>query len=149
MGIDRGKGGIHGEQRKSNKPGPRQRSKKPPRSRILIPRRPLRMEPRMMQHNQVAHTTNRQPNPPHLLMARKTAQKSGGQHDEIRRDSDDQVRARQAGDEGEIEQDEWSGEGPVDVAQPEDLAVEVVCCVGDVCVVVGYEVAAVGEALAC
>ncbi len=101
----------------------------------------------MMQHNQVARTTNRQPDPPHLLMTRKAAQKSGGQHDKIRRDSDDQVGARQAGDEGEIEQDEWSAEGPVDVAQPEDLAVEVVCYVGDVLVVVGYVVVGVGEAL--
>lgn len=81
-------------------------------------------------------------------MTRKTAQKSGGEHDKVRRDSDDQARARQAGDEGEIEQDEGSGEGPVDVAQPEDLAVEVVCYVGDVFVVVGYGAVGVGEALA-
>lgn len=139
---------IHGEQRKRNKPGPGQGAEKLPRPGIHVPRRPLRMEPRMMQHHQVARTNHRQPNPPHLLMAGKTAQQAGGQHDEIRRDSDDQVRAGEAGDEGEVEQDEGGGQGPVDVAQPEDLAVEVVCCVGDVFVVVGYGVVGVGDALA-
>lgn len=106
------------------------------------------MKPRMMQHNQVARTNNRQPNPPHLLMPGKTAQQPRSQHDEIRRDGDDQVRAGEAGDEGEVEQDEWGGKCPVYEAQPEDLAVEVVGCVGDVFVVVGYVVVGVGEALA-
>lgn len=95
---------IHREQRKSNEPRPRQRPKESPRLRILAPRRPLRMEPPVMQHNQKRQTTNHQPHPAHRRMPRKRTQHARRQHDEIRRDSSQQMPAGQAGDEGEIDE---------------------------------------------
>lgn len=96
---------IHREQRKSNKPRTRQRPKEPPRLRILIPRRPLRMETPMMQHNQVTRTTNHQPNPAHPRVTRKRTQQPRHKHDEVRRDSGDKVRPGKTRDERKVEQD--------------------------------------------
>lgn len=77
---------IHREQRKRKKSQPGQRRKKPLRPHILIPRRALRMEPPMVHKHQIRQTTNNQPNPAHLRMAREATQHARRKHDEIRRD---------------------------------------------------------------
>lgn len=59
----------------------------------------------MVQHHQVGQTTNRQPDPSLLGVARKSTQQARGQHDEVRRDSSEQVPARQTGDEREIDEE--------------------------------------------
>lgn len=66
----------------------------------------------------------------------------------MRRDGDQQIRAGEAGYQGEIDEEEWDGQGPVHVAEPEHLAEVVVACVGDVFVGVSDADVFVGCALA-
>lgn len=102
----------------------------------------------MMQHSQVRRTSQNQPPPSRPRVASEGAEDPTSEHDILRRDTDQQVCAGQTGDEGEVYEEEGRGEGPVDVAQPEDLAEVFVADVGnvfvlvsDVCVFVGYALA--------
>ena len=55
-------------------------------------------------------------------------------HEHVGSDGDEDVGSVQAGQESEIEEEEWGGHAPVDVSSPEDLAEDVLKGVRDVLV---------------
>jgi len=95
-----------------------------------------------MHDRQVRDAADREPDPAAGIVRRKAAKGARDEHDQVRRDGDDQVRAVQTGQEGEVDQDQRRGQGPVDVAQPVHLAEDVAVRVRDV--PVGFAQAVVG-----
>lgn len=81
-------------------------------------------------------------------MTGKGAEDPAGQHDPLSRDGNQQIRARETGYQGEVGEEEGCGQGPVEVAQPEDLAEVLVAGVGDMFVGVFDVGVFVGYALA-
>ena len=57
-------------------------------------------------------------------------EQTGEDHDDIGDDGNEDIRPAQTGEEGQIEQQERGGDGPVDVADPEDLSVDMLDGVG-------------------
>lgn len=84
---------VHREQGKHHEGRPRKRPEEASQLRILILRRPLRMESRMVQHNQIPHTGQRQPSPSGPSMSRKSAQNSGRKHDIVSSDCAQEISA--------------------------------------------------------
>jgi hypothetical protein len=62
--------------------------------------------------------------------------RTGENHDQIGNDGHDDVSTRHASEETEIEEQQRSGQAPVDVTSPVDLAVDLGECVWDVVVLV-------------
>lgn len=91
----------------------------------------------MVQHDQVAHTADGQPHPALWGITGERAQQARAQHDKVGGNGGNQVGAGQTGHEGKVDQDERGGNSPVEVTQPQDLAVNILGGVGDVFVVVG------------
>jgi len=63
-------------------------------------------------------------------------EEAGQDHDEISEDEQDNVAAAEASQKGEVEEEQWGGQAPVDIASPEDLAVDVLVGVWDSVLVV-------------
>jgi hypothetical protein len=61
------------------------------------------------------------PDPAALIMC-ECSRKSGGEHDQICGNGDEEVCAIESAEEGDVDQDERSGYNPVEVSDPEDLA---------------------------
>lgn len=81
-------------------------------------------------------------------MSSKGAENPTSKHNPQPRDSNQQIRAGKTGDEGEVCEEQGHGQGPVYIAQPEDLAEVFVTGVGGVLVGVFYVRVIVGYALA-
>jgi hypothetical protein len=64
----------------------------------------------------------------------ESSKETGQDHDQVGDDGHDDVSTRHASKETEIENEERSGQAPVDVTGPEHLAVHLGECVGDVVV---------------
>ncbi|KXT18924.1 hypothetical protein AC579_3587 [Pseudocercospora musae] len=85
--------------------------------------------------NEVGGASNGVPAPLLWSALRAESSKETGQdHDDIGKDGDEDGATVQAGEKSQVEEKEWSGESPVDVAGPVDLAVKVVLGVWDVLV---------------
>lgn len=63
----------------------------------------------MVQHSQIRRTTQCQPAPSRPGVSSKGAEKPAGEHDILRRDANEQVRTGQAGDQGEVCEEEGGG----------------------------------------
>jgi len=71
---------------------------------------------------------------PSAFMLRKGAGESGDEHDEVRRDGNEKVGAVHARHEGEIYDNEWIRQDPVDISNPEYLTKILLPRVGDMLV---------------
>lgn len=60
-----------------------------------------------------------------VVVVGEAGEHAGQDHDQVGEDDDHDVVAIQAGKEGEVEEEKWGGDGPVDVAGPEEVAVNV------------------------
>jgi len=68
------------------------------------------------------------------LSSAKGGEETKEDHEQVGSDDDNDVSTAHASEEGKIKEEERSGQGPVNVASPEDLAVDVLDGVGDVLV---------------
>lgn len=105
------------------------------------------MKSHMMQYGQVRRTGQYQPPPSRLRVPGERAENARSEHDVLGCDSDEEVCAGQAGDQGEVCEEEGGCYGPVYVAEPEDLAEVFIAGVGDVFVGVFDVGMFVGDAL--
>ena len=55
----------------------------------------------------------------------KASKHAGQDHNEVGKDDNGDVVAVETSEEGKVEEEKWSSDGPVDVAGPEELAVDV------------------------
>lgn len=55
----------------------------------------------------------------------KASKHAGQDHDEVGENDDGNVVAVETSEEGKVEKEKWSGDGPIDVASPEELAMDV------------------------
>lgn len=101
----------------------------------------------LIDRNQIPDNANHEPNPPNRRMLREGAEHARAQKDKVAHDSHKQIRSRQTRQQGQIYQGERVRYEPVHVAQPEDLAEVVVCCVRDVFVGFQDGLVLVGDAL--
>jgi len=86
-------------------------------------------------YNKVGDASNGIPAP--LLgstLGTESGEETSQDHDQIGDDGDENAATVHAGQKSQIEEQEWSGDGPVNIAGPEDLAVDVVGGVWDVLV---------------
>jgi hypothetical protein len=116
----------HREQRENSNGRSRNRRKEPSSLCVLVHRRPLCVETNMVNHSQIGDTRDGQPDPAHTTVACKRAEETRGKHDQVGNDGHQEVCAWEAGDQGEVGEQERCCECPVHVAQPEDLS-DVVC----------------------
>jgi len=68
------------------------------------------------------------------LSSAESSEETKEDHEQVGDDDDNNVSTAHAREEGKIKEEERSGQGPVDVASPEDLAEDVLDGVGDVIV---------------
>lgn len=60
------------------------------------------------------------------------SKETGEDHDDVSNDGNEHAGTAQAGQEAEIEEEEWGGDTPVDIAGPVDLTVDGIVGVGEV-----------------
>jgi len=99
--------------------------------------------------NEVGNASNGVPAP--LLrstLATKGGEETGQNHDNIGNDSQKDVATAEAGKQSQVEEEKRSGQAPVDIAGPVNLAVDVVGGVRDVAVRVSDGGAVVADAVA-
>jgi hypothetical protein len=78
----------------------------------------------------------------------ESSEETGQDHDEIGNDGHDDVSTRHASQKTEIEDQEGSGQAPVNVTCPEDLAVDLGECVGNVVVLLADDGGLDGDTVA-
>lgn len=100
------------------------------------------------ENNQVGNAGNGVPAP--LLwgaLRAKGREETGQDHDHVGDDGNKDVAAWSAGQEHEIEEQEWRGDGPIDITSPVDLAEDVLVRVWDVLVLVRLDDVVVADAV--
>lgn len=67
------------------------------------------MESRVVDNSQIRNTAQRKPHPSLASVSSKGTEQARGQHDQIGRDGRNEIRAWQAGEQGDIHQQEGRG----------------------------------------
>ena len=83
------------------------------------------MDSQMPNNDKVSNTSNGIPAP--LLwsvLVTKGGEKAGKNHDEVGNNGHCDLSTIETSDEGQVEQEKWSGDAPVNVTSPVDLAVD-------------------------
>jgi hypothetical protein len=84
---------------------------------------------------EVGYTGNGVPSPlGRGALSAESSEETGQDHDNVGEDGHGKVSTVHASEETKVKKQERGGQGPVDVAGPEDLALNVVVCVGNVVV---------------
>lgn len=104
---------------------------------VLVAGGALTLKSHEVNQGQISDAADGEPDPTAGAGAGKRAEQPGPQHHPLGEDGVKQVGAGQARQQSQARQDQRRGEEPVDVAQPEDLAVEDLVGVGDVLVGLG------------
>ena len=86
----------------------------------------------MIDDSQVGDASNGVPAPLWSLLNGEGSEEAGKDHDNIGNDGNENVGTCKTGQEGEIEEEKGSGDAPIDVAGPVDLAVDDLLDIGDV-----------------
>lgn len=60
-----------------------------------------------------------------VVVVGEACKHAGQDHDQVGEDNDDDVVAVQASQEGKVHEEKWSGDGPVDIAGPQEVTVDV------------------------
>jgi len=81
-------------------------------------------------------------------LAAESGEKTGKDHDDVGNDDEESVSSRETGKKAEIEEEERSGQGPVNVTGPVDLTVDILGGVWDVLVALGDLGVVVGDTVA-
>ena len=82
------------------------------------------IEAQLVDNDQVRNTGNGIPSPLGTLLNLEGGKQTGKNHDDISNDGDKDVGSCKTGEEAEIEEQEGSGDAPVDIAGPVDLTVD-------------------------
>jgi len=90
------------------------------------------VESELVDNNQVGNARNGVPSPFGALIHGECSEETSQDHDDISNNSDEDVSTVETSQEGEIKEEEWGGESPVDVAGPVDLTVDGLVGVGEV-----------------
>jgi len=90
----------------------------------------------LVNNDQVGGTSHSVPSPFLSIAASERGEETGQNHDDISDNCNEDVGTVETSEEGKIEKEERSGNGPVDVTSPEDLSVDVL--EGSGSVVVGF-----------
>ena len=86
----------------------------------------------LVDNDEVGNAGNGVPSPLGTLVNGEGGKEAGEDHDDVSHDGDEDVGTCETGQEGEIEEQEWGGDAPVDVAGPVDLTVDDLLDIGDV-----------------
>ena len=92
---------------------------------------------KLVDDNEVGNTSYGVVSPFLSIRVAKGSEETEENHDEVCYDGDEDVCSVQASEEGEIQEQERSSQGPVDVTGPKDLAEDMLDGVGDI-VLVGF-----------
>lgn len=111
---------------------------------VLVHHGPAPGDRKLVHDDQERHARDGVPSPPLPVPVRVREEPAGEHHDPVREQRDQDVAPVDAGEEGEVQDDQGHGQRGVDVAHPEHLAQDVLVGGGDsVFVGNGYKV--VGE----
>lgn len=88
----------------------------------------------MIDNNQVGYDSHSIPAPLLALVMTERGEETGQDHHQISNNGNKDVCTVQASKNGEVQQKERSGNAPIDVTRPEDLAVDINVRVWDVLV---------------
>jgi len=80
---------------------------------------------KLVNNDQVGSTSHGVPSPLLSIAASEGGEETGQNHDDISDNCNENVGAVEASEEGKVEKEKRSGDGPVNVTSPEDLSVDV------------------------
>lgn len=90
------------------------------------------VERELVHDDQVGNASHAVPAPLGCLLDGEGGEETGQNHDDIGDDGDEDVGTTEAGQQAEVEEQEWGCQGPVDVTGPVDLTVDGGVGVGEV-----------------
>jgi hypothetical protein len=88
----------------------------------------------LVDDGKVSEAGNGIPSPLLALRVTVGGKEASENHDQVGHDSDEDAGTVETGEKGKIEEQEWSGQGPVDVSCPVYLTVDSLVCVWDMLV---------------
>lgn len=94
------------------------------------------IEGELVDDDQVGNASHSVPAPLGRLVDGEGSEETSQDHDNVSNDGDEDAGTVQAGQEAKIEQEEWGGETPVDVAGPVNLTIDDVVGVGEMLLLV-------------
>ena len=97
------------------------------------------VDSQLVDDDEVCNAGNGVPSPLLSALAAIGCEKTCKNHDQIGDDGDEDACTIEAGEKSKIEEQEGSGQGPVDISCPVDLTVESLVCVWDALVFLGQD----------
>ena len=83
------------------------------------------LDGKLKDNDQVGDASNGVVSPRRLFLVGQSSKEADDDHDEIGHDRHEHVRAIKTSQESQVQEQEWSGESPIDVASPVHLTVDV------------------------
>ena len=91
---------------------------------VLVLNNTTTIEGKLVDDDQVGNASHGVPSPFRALLDREGSKETGQDHDHISDNCNEDVGTVQSSEQGKVQKQEWSGDAPVDIAGPIDLAVD-------------------------
>jgi len=101
----------------------------------------------LVDHDQVGNTGPNIPTPGLAVLGTERSEQTSQYHNHIGDDGDQDVSTTEASQKGQIQQEEWGSNSPVDVSCPVDLSLVVLICVWNTLVMDSFGVCVVASAI--
>ena len=92
---------------------------------VLVLNNATSVDGKLVDDDKISNASHGIPSPFRAFIDGDSSEETGQHHDDVSNDSDEDVGTTEPGKEGEVQQQEWGRQGPVNVTCPVDLTVNV------------------------
>lgn len=114
---------------------------------VLVGNSSAAIESQLVDHDQVGNTCPHIPTPGLAVLATEGSEQASQDHNHIGNDGDQDVSTTETSEKGQIQQEKWCSNSPINVSCPVDLSLVVLMCVWDSLVMDGLGVCVEASAI--